>query len=697
MATAKRFQWLRLSENAPIQQVVRALNNALPMLPVEISTTASAAAAGVTRYTKCRPRIIAYDATTVTVRATGTVPTRPGVNPCYDPDADTIEVALVALANTTRISGPAFDTPSPNPSEWVLSRPAAGEVAEAEFEATLADAVSDPDIVRVPAQGEEISLVSAVRVDAVVHEGDSTATTLAVDVTLSGEGQEPPTAGTLTIASWQGLTASEATPTPVSAALPFTQRYTITRPAFGAGMGRAVWEGVSTDIPDALSDKDPVDVAEVQRDTVTLAPKLEQSGAPTATTISYYATHGSVPAGVGTVAFSAAATGGATIASGTGTLADPWVVTRPAFGAGAGRLTVTASATGAASGTDAADVQAQERDTVTLAPALSVTASPTRLDVTATCTAPVGSTAPTVDTTGSTGTVSNTLSDTTVDATRTIVIETFRQAFSANPGVLKLVWSLTGAETVTQTVSVPTLERDTVTLAPKLVQSAVSATTESYYATHESTPAGVGTISYATSGTASVASGTGTLADPWVVTRPAFNAGGTRLTVTASATGAANGTDAVDVQPQEDTSTAGKRLVVGPMDLVPQTAATPNVFTIDPAGAYSYVSGVGDVVMFGPIRVPPGCTVTEIAYTYRNPSGGTVQFYTYGGGANLDIAVLTTDTAGADATYTLALSHTVSAFVPTFFWVGQEDGHAGAQRFVKAVVTYTSPSLTVTV
>lgn len=705
---AQRFAWTRLSENAPIQQVVRALNRGLPMLTPAIDAAADAAANAVPRYTHVVARITAYTATTVTFEAVATIPPAAGADPCLPAGASGLRVSVVALTNTT-IADPAgytLGTRRANSATWTVARPAAGQTATVTVESTLEDAfgtvdplgIADTDVLVVPAQGEAVSLVSAVRV--VARVTGQTATTVTVTVTVTGEGTEPPTAGTLTIDSWTGLASGEATPTPVSGPLPIVQAYTITKPAFGAGDGRAVWAAVSTDIADALTDKDAQTVPEVGRDTITLAIGAAE-----------------VFRDAGAVVFDVTASDplGAVVPT----------ITTPVHAS----VTVTGTVTGA--------------------------------------------------------------------GVRTTTLSILRPAVGADDLQFLATATATDRATATTPIVVPAVSRDTVTLAPKLVQAAVTATTESYYAEHGAVPAGVGAITYATSGTATVASGAGTSGDPWVVTRPVFGSGASRLTVTASATGASSGTDAADVTPQErdtvgltlrvtkideptattiryatlatdptdgtagleatveseagvgaattydtgtgyftvtrpaynggvgrvvfiaqrtdggpartparqtidvppreDTTTAGKRAVIGPMALLPQNRNTPNIFDIATDGTYSHNGHTASIVMFAPIPLPPGVTVTGIDYVYRNPSGGTVQFYTYGNGAALDTAVLTADSAGADATYSVVLSHVVSAFVPTFFWVALEGGHGTAQRFVRAVVTYTAPSLTTSV
>lgn len=469
MAT-KRFAWLRLSENAPIQQVVRQLNAALPLLPVEITTAADAAANAVPRYTNAVARFTTYTATTATFEVVATIPDAPDADPCAPVGASGLRVSVTALSNTT-ISAPAgyvLGTRRANSATWTVARPAVGQSATVTVESTLENAfgaldalgIADTDVLVIPAQGDDTAFKSAVRVVARVVDAASTATTLAVDVTLSGEGQVLPTTGTLSVDSWQGITG--AAPASTTAALPVTVRYTIPRPAFAAKAGRVVWKGVSTSHPTALEDYDAQDVPPEDRDTVTLAPSLVQAGV-TATTESYYATHGTVPAGVGTVSY---ATGGtATVASGAGTLVSPWVVNRPAFGSGATRLTVTASATGAASGTDAVDVTPQERDTITL-PKPTVTLSnitATGFRVAFVSTAPYGATPPDINVTATAPAVITLVSNGNVGATRTQVWDVTRGAFNAGLGAVQAVASLAGTLSAATELEVPPQEDKTST------------------------------------------------------------------------------------------------------------------------------------------------------------------------------------------------------------------------------------------
>ena len=367
MAKQTRFAWPSLPTATTKEQLIARLNAMLPLVQQSIDQQAEAAAralAGQNRYTNVRGWIVEYDATSATITALASVPALPGDDPCRDPADDAVlEVNLKSLLRSTLVSGPAVGVWSPNLTQWVVTRPLEGEgdaIIEVGSRLAGGAAEGDSDIVYVREQGVEINLQSAVRVIARVHQGDSTADTLAVDITISGEGADAPTAGTLVVDSWQGLAG--AAPADTSGALPFTVRHLIPKPDFGAPDGRVVWRGFATDVPDALTDGDAQDVAPKQRDTVQLVPKVEMLW-QTATQIAFVGSIEAPPAGVGPVTLTPTVTD-AVLAGGSGTIGDPWVVNRPAFKAGPGELLVTATATGAVAGSIPVAIPPQERDTV---------------------------------------------------------------------------------------------------------------------------------------------------------------------------------------------------------------------------------------------------------------------------------------------------------------------------------------------
>lgn len=131
---------------------------------------------------------------------------------------------------------------------------------------------------------------------------------------------------------------------------------------------------------------------------------------------------------------------------GHGSPVVPWVVERAPFGGGSRRFTIIAHKAGFASQTAEVDIQAQERDTLTLPPPAfatsNVTANGFRLTITST--APLGTTAPTLEYVTVSPAVTALVSNTTSGATRTLVIDVTRPARGGAAGAVVVTASLAG-------------------------------------------------------------------------------------------------------------------------------------------------------------------------------------------------------------------------------------------------------------
>jgi hypothetical protein len=189
-----------------------------------------------------------------------------------------------------------------------------------------------------------------------IPQGTNSATIAYQD--LGSGGVSPASGGTVTPAA----TLTEAAGTFID--------YTVTRPAFGAGAGRVTFTATAAN---RTSSSDAVDVPEVDRDTIALGMRARVT-ATTASTLTVRvavadpfpqgAASGSIATqdlGVGSATTPSSpqtVTPASTITEAAGTFVD-YTVTRPAYGAGAGRVTFSATATGRTGTFDAIDVPEQ--------------------------------------------------------------------------------------------------------------------------------------------------------------------------------------------------------------------------------------------------------------------------------------------------------------------------------------------------
>jgi hypothetical protein len=329
-----------------------------------------------TLFLNCRIEQTAVTATTVTFRVTAPAP--PGAS-------GTPTVAVLAVNNCSVTSGAAVGVYQPQDGTsnvWVISRPAFGTgQAWVQFGAQLSGCVSDTDTISVPEQGRDtVALAVSTVVTAI------TPSSITVRVTVN----DPYGITGITLATAiAGGTGNSISPT-----LPQTINsgdhvdYTIQRPAFGNGTARAVFTAT---VSGRQPDTDAVDVPEANRDTVALT--MNVAVVATSTSSTTFRVQVIDPYGVGGITLSVAT-------QGTGVGATPsvdqtplssgnsvdYVVTRGAFGAGAGKAAWVASASGRVSAYDSADVSEQQRDTITLgltAVVIAVTDAYSRVRLTA--------------------------------------------------------------------------------------------------------------------------------------------------------------------------------------------------------------------------------------------------------------------------------------------------------------------------
>jgi hypothetical protein len=251
--------------------------------------------------------------------------------------------------------------------DFTIQRPAfqagAGRVI---FMAAATGRVSDTDAVDVPAVEQDTRFAQCLAVMAT-----STASTVTVTVTGSAVGGTP-TVQLVAVTGSAVRTAGAGIGTPVvsGSSWTFDRGAALGQP--GGAQFRAVLAGTQ-------SDDDFIEIPEQGRDTTYLASRARVT-ATTDTTVSVrYAVADPYPQGTNsvTVAYQSLgvpsvspASGGTltpapTLTEAFGTYID-YTIGRPAFGAGTGRVTYTATATGRVSDSDAVDVPAQERDTINL-------------------------------------------------------------------------------------------------------------------------------------------------------------------------------------------------------------------------------------------------------------------------------------------------------------------------------------------
>lgn len=271
-------------------------------------------------------------------------------------------------------------------------------------------------------------------------------------------------------------------------------------------------------------------------------------------------TRGGAPTVVGV------AVGGATIASGSGS--GPWVINRPAAGAGVGRATFTASLPGRADVWDAIDVPEQVAAALVYTECQAKITAVTATTVTVTVTSVSPSGTPTVQLVAITGsaTLNSGLAIGTTGASPQVWVFN-RGAFQAGVGQAQFRAVLAGQQSDDDFVDIAEVGRDTVSLLSRarvLATSATSVTvrvavadpypqgTNSATVNYQKFPAGL--VIDVASGVgvtpaATLTEAAGTTID-YVVTRPAAGSGTARVTFTVVAANRMDDSDAVDVPEQ---------------------------------------------------------------------------------------------------------------------------------------------------
>lgn len=295
-------------------------------------------------------------ATTQTVKVTATAPV----------EFDAPQVRWNFTNGTTnKVAGANLGVLVVSGSEWTFERPQniAGVYAQVGFEAVITGLVSDADFHTINPIGVDGSALGVLCKDA-----GSTATEQVVDVTVTAPNGATPSA-TLTVFDQSGI-ATTITPASTTQTVPFTQRYTIPRPDWGAANARVIFRASATGFVD---DYDSIDiiaedqdtrytgcsakivnstatqvVVQVTGDANTGTPQVEYVGVTgSATLVSC-----SVPAG---------ATPGTKVASGT-----TWTFARGAINAGAGQAQFRSTLSGYEPDDAFVTLEEQGRDTVPL-------------------------------------------------------------------------------------------------------------------------------------------------------------------------------------------------------------------------------------------------------------------------------------------------------------------------------------------
>lgn len=546
-------------------------------------TWASGSAARVPVYSQALATVTAVTPTTITVTVSGSSP------------LGTPTVQLVGISGSASLnSGPAIGVAgNPSGTVWVFNRGAfqAG-VGQAQFRATYAGTVTDDDFVDIPEIGRDtVYLASRARVTA------TSATTVTVRYAVADPFPQGANSATVTYQD-QGsggvAPASGGTITPDSTLTEVAGSfidYTINRPSFSAGTARVTFTATASG---RVSDSDAVDIPALERDTVGLASRARVTATSATTVTVRYAIADPFPQGANsaTITYQDQGSGGVTPASGgtvtpastlteaAGTFID-YTITRPAFSAGTARVTFTATASNRTPDSDAVDVPAQERDTVSLVTRARVTASSaTSVTVRYAVADPypqgAGSATITYQDQGSGGVTPASGGTVTPAATLTEAAGTFvdytitRPAFSVGTARVTFTATASGRTTSSDAIDIPAQERDTVALASRARVTASSATTVTVrFAVADPYPQGANsaTLTYQDQGSGGVTPASGGTVTPastlteaagtfvdYTITRPAFGAGSARVTFTATASNRITSSDAVDVPEQQTRS-----------------------------------------------------------------------------------------------------------------------------------------------
>jgi hypothetical protein len=544
---------------------------------------------------------------------------------------------------------------------------------------------------------------------------NATATTIEVTVTASAPSGTP----TVQLVGVTGSATLLSGPA-IGVASPSGTVWVFTRGAALGGSGQAQFRAVATD---NVTDDDFVEIPEVGRDTVYLASRARVLTTNATTITVRYAVADPYPPGGASVTVGyqdlgsggvSPATGGtitpaATLTEAAGTFID-YTITRPAFQAGTGRVTFTATASGRVSDSDAVEVPAQERDTIALtarARVLTTTATTIVVRIAVADAFPQGANTATIAyqdlgsggvTPASGGTVTPNATIATSEAASTYIDYTVtRPAFGVGAGRVTFTITAANRTSVSDALDVPEQDRDTVQITLTATVIASSNTVVRVQLTASDPLGGTPTISVASTGTPAVTA-TSLGSNQWDLTRPAITAGSGRVVFQAVLAGRTTAFEGVTVQPTTPVGTA-KTMIVSNTAFQPTQGGI--TYTND-RNALTHNPGFGSgatqkYVAFVPL--PQGVTITSIDMLSRAQSSGTVAntlvLYRQtptGVGASTSIATATRtaanfDVGGVDS------SGTVSELVSSLTYcleltISDQTNH----NFYTATVRYTMPS-----
>lgn len=397
------------------------------------------------------------------------------------------------------------------------------------------------------------------------------ATSSATQIVVTVTGTAPSGSPTVQLVAVTGsavLASGAAIGTPVASGSSWTFNRGAALGQPGGAQFRAVLAG-------AQSDDDFIEIPEQGRDTTYLASRARVT-ATTDTTVSVrYAVADPYPQGANsvTVAYQALgvpsvspASGGtltpaATLTEAAGTYID-YTIGRPAFGAGTGRVTYTATASGRVSDSDAVDVPAQERDTINLLSRARIfSQTSTQMVIRYAVATPVALSPNTASITyvteGLTG-VSPTSPQSVTPETNTVITEAVgsyvdftvpRPAATATPGRITFQSTATGRTASTDAVDVP---------AQDIIGPSLQIVTTPSSTTYSLVVAWSGTIAYALDGvTQSVAGWTSPRTV--TITRSEF-LGSTQVAAFAVTRDSSTVSESIGVPPRDN---AGASITIG--------------------------------------------------------------------------------------------------------------------------------------
>ena len=420
----------------------------------------------------------------------------------------------------------------------------------------------------------------------------SSATATQITVTVTGTAPSgTPTVQLVAVTGSATLASGAAIGTPVASGSTWVFNRGAALGPPGGAQFRAVLAG-------AQSDDDFIEIPEQGRDTTYLTTRARVISTSDTQVVARYAvldkysaltsTIGYVATGVPTVT---PASGGTVTTAVGDTFTSPevagsyidYTITRPAFQAGTGRVTFTATATGRVADSDAVDIPAQERDTTYLSARARVTATTATqatvrvavLDKYNALTSTIAYVAQGTGTVtpGSGGTVTAAVGDTYASPNETagsfIDYTIDRPAFGAGTGRVTFTVTAAGRVAATDAVDIPAIERDTIALTSRariFSQTATQMVVRYAVATPVALSPNTASIAYVTEGLASVTPGSPQTITPetntqvteaagsfvdFTIGRPSVGSNPGRIAFQGTATGRTSTSDSVDIPPQE--------------------------------------------------------------------------------------------------------------------------------------------------